>query len=127
MTHASLTLTAGALPVVQSYGPAGFRISGVEYASSLLITRNQVVPLDVRQPESLTPELFTALSTRTPPLEILLIGTGTAHRPLPPALRNALKTQRLNPDVMATGAACRTLNILLSEERQVAALLLLPA
>jgi uncharacterized protein len=43
---------------------------------------------------------------------------------LPSKLRRELRDAGIVVDVMATGAACRTYNVLLSEERRVAAALL---
>ena len=43
---------------------------------------------------------------------------------VPPALRNALRTAGIVIDAMDTGAACRTYNVLMSEDRRVAAALI---
>jgi uncharacterized protein len=43
---------------------------------------------------------------------------------VPPALRQALRAQGVVIDAMDTGAACRTYNVLLAEDRRVAAALL---
>lgn len=113
-------------PMIQSYGPAGFRISGKDYASSVLVTAEAVTPLSITSLEEISQEILAPVIANAPPLEVLLIGTGTTHALLSPEFRSELKTYGLNPDAMATGAAARTFNILLSEERRVAALLLLP-
>ena len=57
-------------------------------------------------------------------MEILLVGTGKALRPLPAALRAALKAAGIASDPMSTGAAVRTYNVLLAEDRAVAAALI---
>jgi uncharacterized protein len=54
-------------------------------------------------------------------IEILLVGTGRDIRPLPAPLRAALKEKRIAADPMSTGAAVRTYNVLLAEDRAVAA------
>ncbi len=112
--------------VVQSYGPAGFRIAGVDYTGSVLITATQTYPLSLTQFEAVNIGDFAPLFAMDPPLEILLIGTGSSHEMLPRALKDALREKGLPSDAMNTGAAARTYNILLSEERRVAALLVLP-
>lgn len=58
-------------------------------------------------------------------LEIVLLGTGTRQRFPDSALLMPLYEARLGVEVMATDAACRTYNILASEDRRVAAALLL--
>ncbi|MBT5456184.1 MAG: hypothetical protein HOK82_06230, partial [Rhodospirillaceae bacterium] len=55
---------------------------------------------------------------------VLLIGTGTTIVMLDPALRVALRRFGLGLEIMDTGAACRTFNVLLAEERSVIAALI---
>jgi uncharacterized protein len=56
--------------------------------------------------------------------EMVLLGTGTKLRFPHPRLSRALVQARIGLDVMDTGAACRTYNILMAEGRGVLALLL---
>ena len=58
-----------------------------------------------------------------PPL-ILLIGCGTTFFPPPKSLRNALKNIGTALEWMDTGAACRTFNVLLAENRNVVSALI---
>ena len=57
-------------------------------------------------------------------IELLLLGCGRRMAPPPSGLRQALRQAGIVLEVMDTGAACRTYNVLLSEERRVAAALL---
>ena len=59
-----------------------------------------------------------------PPIEILLIGSGAAFELAPPALRQALGARSIALECMDTGAACRTYNVLMAEDRRVAAALI---
>ena len=52
-------------------------------------------------------------------------GSAGAWRRSPAALRAALKAHGIAVEAMDTGAACRTYNVLLAEDRRVAAALLL--
>ena len=113
--------------IIQSYGPAGFKVGGVDYAGSVLITPMRTTPIDAATLADITPGHFTPLWSLAEPIEILLIGTGARHLILPPELRAALKAHGVGVDAMATGPAARTYNVLMSEERRVAALLILPA
>ncbi|TAN00807.1 MAG: hypothetical protein EPN45_13795, partial [Rhizobiaceae bacterium] len=54
----------------------------------------------------------------------LLVGTGSELKPLPRELREALKLAGVFADPMNTGAAVRTFNVLLAEDRAVAAALI---
>lgn len=118
--------TAQTAQLVQSYGPAGFRIAGVDYAGSVLITASLTTGIAATSVSELTEANFARLWTLEEPLEVLLIGTGKTHEMLDPSLRATLKARGIGVDAMATGAAARTFNVLLSEERRVAALLLKP-
>ena len=55
---------------------------------------------------------------------ILVIGCGPDFSPPPPALRAELKAQGVSLEWMDTGAACRTFNVLLTEERDAVAALI---
>ena len=57
-------------------------------------------------------------------LEILLVGTGPKQRFPHPRLTQALLRKRIGVEAMDLQAACRTYNILMAEERRVAAALL---
>ena len=56
--------------------------------------------------------------------EILLLGTGDRQRFPRPELTRALVEARIGLEVMDLQAACRTYNILVAEDRNVAAALL---
>ena len=57
-------------------------------------------------------------------IELLLIGTGADIVFLPDPLRQRLKAAGIGVDAMQTGAAARTYNILMAENRKVAAALI---
>ncbi|MFV0474280.1 MAG: MTH938/NDUFAF3 family protein, partial [Pikeienuella sp.] len=56
--------------------------------------------------------------------DVLLIGMGEDIAPLDRAARAALEAAGLGAEIMPTGSACRTYNVLLSEGRRVAAALI---
>jgi uncharacterized protein len=53
-------------------------------------------------------------------IDFLLVGTGSELRVLPAAVRAGLKEAGIGVEVMATGAAARTFNVVVSEGRRVA-------
>ena len=57
-------------------------------------------------------------------VEFLLLGTGLDIVPVGEALRRRFREARIGLDVMQTGAAARTYNILLAENRKVGAALI---
>ena len=82
-------------------------------------------PLLIRYPRGvrLSPAGATFLAEARD-IEILLVGCGRDLRPLPAALRSVLRDARISADPMSTGAAVRTYNVLLAEDRAVAAALI---
>lgn len=110
--------------VIESYGPGRFRISGVSHGGSVLVFPERTVTWPVSAMADLSPEAFSEVLAADPAVEILLIGCGPRLMPLPGALRSTLRAQGIGCDVMDTGAACRTFNVLLAEARRVAAALI---
>ncbi len=106
--------------IIQSYGGGGFRIAGVDYPHSVFVTETATLRWDGADGASLTlPDGLDAHSG----IAVLLIGTGRRIVPIAPDIRQALRRCGIGVEIMDTGAACRTFNVLLSEERAVAALL----
>jgi len=71
--------------------------------------------------EELTPAHFSVLNPYD--LDVVLIGAGAEAYFPPRAVFFPLEEQRIGVEVMNTGAACRTYNLLIAENRRVAALL----
>jgi uncharacterized protein len=78
--------------------------------------------MDISKP--LSAESFQRVLDEARDIEVLLVGTGTELRRLPPELKTALKAKGISSDPMSTGAAVRTFNIMLAESRAVAAALI---
>ena len=60
----------------------------------------------------------------SPKLDILLVGYGLSKGQVDCRLSNALRNAAIGFDIMNTGAACRTYNVLALEERRVAAVVI---
>lgn len=109
--------------IIQRYGNGGFHVSGRQHKGAILVLADHTVTLAAAGPEDLdTAALAEALAPGMA-VELLLVGSGLTIRHLPADVRAALQAARIGFDVMNTGAACRTYNLLLSEGRHVAALL----
>lgn len=113
---------------IDSYGPGRFQVSKQGYTGSLLVFPDLVIPwTGIMAMGDLSVDAFAPILARPRRPEVLLLGCGERMQLLPSALRNALRAEGLALDPMATGAACRSYNILLSEGRLVcAALIALP-
>ena len=57
-------------------------------------------------------------------VDVVFVGTGAEIAHLPGALRDKLEEAGLGVETMASPAACRTYNVLLSEGRRIALALL---
>lgn len=111
--------------VIDGYGGGGvFRVAGETHRGPVLVLPDRTVLWPVASIADLSIESLAAVTACEPRPEILLIGCGKSAAMIPPALRQALREQRIVIDAMSTGAACRTYNVLLSEERRVAAALM---
>ncbi|MBA5776740.1 Mth938-like domain-containing protein [Stappia sp. F7233] len=109
---------------VDAYGGGGFRFAGMSHRGSILFVPTGIYGWAPEKPEDLTREAFERVFAEADEIEVLLVGTGATLRPLPSTLREQFREAGIMADPMATGAAVRTLNVLLSEERAVAAALL---
>ena len=112
--------------VIESYGPAGFRISGVVFESAVIDFPDRTLIWNVASFAEVTAASLQPVIERGG-VEILLLGCGRAMRPVPMALRQTLREAGIGVDAMDTGAACRTYDVLMGEDRRVAAALLKPA
>lgn len=108
---------------IEAYGNGGFRFADMSHRGSILALPDGIEAWAVTRPDDITPETLQRLIQRAATMEILLIGTGDGLVPLPRDARQALEAAGLAPDLMSTGAAVRTYNVLLSEQRAVAAAL----
>ncbi len=110
--------------IIQGYGAGGFTIEGKRVTGSMLVFPDRLVAWPVAASDQVTPESLSAVTAAVPAVEILLIGSGAQMLLAPAALRAALRDAGIALDVMDTGAAFRTYNVLLAEERRVAAALI---
>jgi len=108
---------------IEAYGNGGFRFAGMSHRGSILALPSGIEAWRVGGVAEITPYAVARLIAEAPAIEILLVGTGNAMAPLPPDSRAVLERRGLFPELMATGAAVRTFNVLLSEDRAVAAAL----
>ena len=115
--------TRSGINFITACGGAFVQVNETRHATPLIVLAQQLIT--TWQPvsfDALAAEHFTALAELG--VEIVLFGTGAKQRFPHPRLTRALMENRIGLEVMDTGAACRTYNILVSEGRSVAAALL---
>ncbi len=110
--------------VIQSYRAGGFRVSDTVHDGPILVTAHATVTWPVTGLADADVASFQPLFGQSPAIEVLLIGCGERMQLVPKALKQALRDHGIVVDPMDTGAACRTYNVLMAEERSVAAALL---
>ncbi len=109
---------------IDAYGNGGFRFAGMSHKGSVLALPDGIRAWPVENTDDLTAELLQPILRQSEAIEVLLFGTGPEFRPLPDAATEILREAGLLPDLMNTGAAVRTYNVLLAEDRAVAAALI---
>lgn len=109
---------------IDSYGNSGFRFAGMSHRGSLLCLPSGIYAWDQAEGDELTVAALAPVFAESTAITFLLLGTGTKQRFPGPALRRAFMDAGLGLEVMDTGAAARTYNVLLAEGRPLAAALI---
>jgi uncharacterized protein len=109
---------------IQKYGAGRFTVSGQVFTGGVLVLPQQTLPWPAEALDSLSEQAITLLIEHAALIDVCLMGCGPKTLQLPPPLRARLKAAGLRIDVMDTGSACRTYNVLMTEGRAVAAALI---
>jgi len=112
--------------VIERYAPSGFRVSGVIYHGPVLVFPDRTLRWDALSTSGITWESLSPVIEHGS-VQILLLGFGDRIAVVTGTLRTALRAVGITVEPMATGAACRTYNVLLAEDRRVAAALMPPS
>jgi uncharacterized protein len=108
--------------MIQSYGAGAFVVNGQRYETSVFLTAEATQAWDATE---VSAESIATLLPACTDIEILLVGSGKTQVFISPAMRRLWREQyQIAVEVMDTGAACRTYNVLLAEDRPVAAAIL---
>ena len=117
--HAS---APSALNTFTAYGDGYVMVNDQRHETNLIVLPDQLLPWSAKSFAVLSEEDFHVFLELK--LEILLLGTGPRQRFPHPRLTRQLAAMRVGVEAMDLQAACRTYNILMAEERRVAAALL---
>lgn len=109
---------------IDAYGNGGFRFADMSHRGSILALPSGVRAWPVNSVTELTEASLAPIFAEAEALEFLLLGTGSDVAAIPERLRTRFREARIGLDVMQTGAAARTYNILLAENRRVGAALI---
>jgi uncharacterized protein len=109
---------------IDAYGDGGFRFGEMSHRGSLLILPGGVYGWPPVTFDDLVPGAFARVFGQARQIDFLLLGTGEKRQNPPPEITKAFLEAGIGLEIMDTGAACRTFNVLLDESRAVAAALL---
>jgi uncharacterized protein len=107
---------------ITGYGEGYVMVNGERRSSSVVVMPDRIEAWQPGGFDTLTPDDFEFLKGLG--AEIVLLGTGPRQRFPHPRLTAGLAQAGVGLEVMDLQAACRTYNILVAEERKVAAALL---
>ena len=110
--------------LIQAHREGGFTIAGVRHEGSVLVLPDRTLPWGVREFSALTMDSLEPITAVAASVDILILGAGARFGQPRADLRQALRAQGIVTEAMDTGAACRTFNVLLAEDRRVAAALI---
>jgi uncharacterized protein len=111
--------------VIERYGPSGFRVAGVIWRGPVLVFPDLTLPWTAADAATASWQSLLPVIEHGG-VQILLLGLGGRTEVVAGELRAALRKLGIALEPMDTGAACRTYNVLLAEDRRVAAALLPP-
>lgn len=109
---------------IQSYGNGGFRFGGMSHRGSLLCLPSGIYGWKSAPTEAIDELSLAAVFAEAAEIDILLVGTGSSPIPLGREVCARCRDLHVIADAMTTGAAVRTYNVLLAEDRAVAAALI---
>jgi uncharacterized protein len=109
---------------LDAFGAGGFRFAGMSHRGSVLATPAGIRIWTVTRFAEVTADSLKPVLDEAEDIDFLLIGTGADIAFIPPALRERCREAGITVEGMATGAAARTYNVLVGEDRRVAAALI---
>ena len=109
---------------IDAYGNGGFRFADMSHKGSLLCLPSGMSGWRVGAAAELTLESLQPVLDQADALDVLLIGLGQDIVAIDPAIRQAFRERSVIVEATQTGGAIRTYNVLLAEERAVAAALI---
>jgi uncharacterized protein len=110
--------------LIRRYGADFIAIGEKEIRDSCIVGPDSITPWTPRSVDELAAENLAVLFALAP--EVVVLATGARQTFPRAALRAEFASRRIGLEVMEIGAACRTYNVLVAEERRVLAAILLP-
>lgn len=109
---------------IDDYGGGGFRFADMSHKGSILALPSGVSAVPLSSAAEIDEAMIDRALSESGGLDVFVVGTGQDLLPLASALRARLRAAGVGCEAMATGAAVRTYNMLVDEDRRVGALLI---
>jgi Uncharacterized conserved protein len=109
---------------IDAYGNRGFRFADLSHKGSLLCLPGRMQAWEVTDSAGLTLASLQPVLDLAEPVDVLLIGLGADIVAIDPNIRAAFRERGIIVEATQTGGAIRTYNVLLAEDRAVAAALI---
>ena len=109
---------------ITAYGNGGFRFANMSHRGSLLCLPSGMHAWAVMTADEISLETLAPVLEQADDIDVLLIGMGNEIGFISPAVRDAFRAKSVIVEGIGTGSAIRTYNVLLAEERAVAAALI---
>src|SRR5437588_13118855 len=103
---------------IEAYGNGGFRFAGMSHRGSILSLPSGIWGWPVTRAQEIDEGTLAAVFAEAAGIEMFLLGTGRDPWAMPEALRWMFRDHRIGVEVMSSGAAVRTYNIVLAEGRR---------
>jgi uncharacterized protein len=107
--------------LIDAHGGGGFRFAGLSHRGSLLCLPDGIWAWPVDDPAALSEEALARVFAQAGELDFFVLGSGAAPWIMPEPLRARFRAVQSSLDTMTTGAAVRTYNVMLMENRRVGA------
>ncbi len=109
--------------LIRGYAPGEIRINTQQYQTSLIVTASAVLPEPaLRGVGDLSDDVAARVLGLDP--EVVLLGTGSTQSFAAAGFGVRFLRAGIGYEVMTTGAACRTFNVLVAEQRRALAILI---
>lgn len=109
---------------ITGYGPGRFTVNTQSFSGSLVLFPEALYAWPASCIEEMDLAFLGGLCSQHPSTELLLLGTGNAAPSSLSALRSTISSLGIPVEIMNSGAACRTYNVLLAEGRKIGAALI---
>lgn len=109
---------------IDFYGNMGFRFADMSHKGSLLLLPSGTSQWPVADGEPLIESLFNKILEESDSIDILILGMGDKMYLPPKNIRALCKQAGIGIEFMSTSNAVRTYNVLLAEQRRIAAALI---